>query len=223
MNIFNKGKYKINDNKENYGFFGNILNRENSNIIPVLITNYSTLSLENIKTNVKLKLLLNEGKEEKNISLNDSRIYYTDENINITIIEINPKLDGINSFLDIDDNIFKENIEQIYTNKNIYIIEKPHFKRDFISISSLDKINNNSIYYKLETAFGCIGSPIFNLENNKIIGIHMNKIDSKENYNICFKTIIDKFINRNEIIICMSLNQKSSKRDVYFINYEYNK
>ena len=62
---------KINDNKENYGFFCNILNRENSDIIPVLITNYTTLSLENIKTNVKLKLLLNEGKEEKNISLQE--------------------------------------------------------------------------------------------------------------------------------------------------------
>ena len=101
---------KINDNKENYGFFCNILNRENSDIIPVLITNYTTSSLENIKTNVKLKLSLNEGKEEKNISLNDSRIYYTDENINITIIEINPKLDGINSFLDIDDNIYLKKI-----------------------------------------------------------------------------------------------------------------
>ena len=76
----------------------------------MLITNYTTSSLENIKTNVKLKLSLNEGKEEKNISLNDSRIYYTDENINITIIEINPKLDGINSFLDIDDNIYLKKI-----------------------------------------------------------------------------------------------------------------
>ena len=101
---------KIVINKENYGFFCNILNRENSDIIPVLITNYTTSSLENIKTNVKLKLSLNEGKEEKNISLNDSRIYYTDENINITIIEINPKLDGINSFLDIDDNIYLKKI-----------------------------------------------------------------------------------------------------------------
>ena len=64
-------KIVINDNKENYGFFCNILNRENSDIIPVLITNYTTLSLENIKTNVKLKLLLNEGKEEKNISLQE--------------------------------------------------------------------------------------------------------------------------------------------------------
>ena len=70
----------------------------------------------------------------------------------------------------------------------------------------MDKINNNSIYCKLKTSFGCIGTPTFNLENNKIIGIRMNKIDSKENYNICFKTINDKFINRNEIIICMSLN-----------------
>ena len=215
-------KIVINDNKKGYGFFCNILNRINSNIIPVLITNYTTLSTEYIKTNEKLNILLNEEKEEKIIYLDDSRIYYTNENINITIIEINPRIDGIKDFLDLDDNIYKENMLPNYQNKKIYIIERPHFKRDFISISSLDKINNTNIECKLETCFGCIGTPIFNLDNDKIIGIHMNEIDSKENKNICFKTIIDNFINRNEIVLCISLNKKSSKKDVYFLNCENN-
>ena len=142
-------KIVINDNKKGYGFFCKILNRINSNIIPVLITNYTTLSTEYIKTNEKLNILLNEEKEEKNIYLDYSRIYYTNEKINITIIEINPRIDGIKDFLDLDDNIYKENMLSNYQNKKIYIIERPHFKRDFISISSLDKINNNNIECKM--------------------------------------------------------------------------
>lgn len=213
-------KILINNNKEGYGFFCQIMNRNKSNIIPVLITNYTTLSIEYIKTNENIKLLLNEDQEIKNIPLDDSRINYTNEEINITIIGINPKTDGINSFLEIDNNIFEDNLEKII--KNIYIIEKPHFKRDFISISPLKKINSNLIEYEIKTAFGCIGTPIFNLENNKIIGIHMNEIENKENKNICFKKIIDEFNKRNEIVICMSLNHKALKNNVYFINYEYN-
>ena len=163
------------------------------------------MSLEYIKKNQNIKILLNEGKETKNLLLDDSRLYYTNEEINITIIEIKEEIDGINSFLEIDDNIYeKNNLEEIYNNKYIYIVERPHFKRDFISLSLLQKINNDTMEYSVRTAFGCICSPIFNLENNKIIGIHMNEIEKNENKNICFKKIIEDFNNRNEIIILIT-------------------
>ena len=210
------------NNEEKYGFFCKITNRDKNNLIPVLITNYSTLSLEYIKKNKNIKLLLNEGQETKYLCLDDSRVYYTNKDINITIIGIKTEIDEINLFLEIDDNIYDESkIEDIYKNKYIYIIEKPHFKRDFISISLLQKINNNTIDYLIQTAFGCICTPIFNLENNKIIGIHMNEIESKENNNICFKKIIDIFNKRNEIIILMSLTSKACKKDVYYLNPEF--
>ena len=216
-------KIIINDNQEGYGFFCKIINREKSNLVPVLITNYSTLSLEYIKTNVTLKILLNEGQEIKYISLDEARINYTNEDINITIIEIKPKIDEINSFLEIDENLYENiNLNEIFNNKNIYIIERPHFKRDFISITQLQNINNNTLEYMVKTAFGCLGTPIFNLENHKIIGIHMNEIQSEKNYNICLKIVIDEFIKRNEIIICMSLNNKATKNNIYFLTYEYN-
>ena len=215
-------KIIINDDKTGYGFFCKICNRDKSNIIPVLITNYTTLSLEYIKTNINLKLLLNEDKETKSIPLNDSRIYYTNEDLdlNITIIGIKPELDEINTFLEIDENILEDNFDKIY--KDIYIIERPHFKSDYISICPLQQIRNNIIQYEIKTAFGCIGTPIFNLENNKIIGIHMNEIDSKENKNILFRNIIDAFNNRNEIIICISVINKKPKNNIYFLNDEIN-
>ena len=216
-------KIKIDDKEEKYGFLCKITNRDKNNKIPVLITNYSTLSLKYIKINKYLKISLNEDKETKNILLDDSRIYYTNKEMNITIIGIKEEIDEINSFLEIDDIIYEENnnIEDIYKNKFIYIVERPHFKRDFISISLLQKINNDTLDYSIRTAFGCICTPIFNLENNKIIGIHMNEIESKENKNICFKKIIEEFNKRNEIIVVISLpkNYKNKKgNNVYYIN-----
>ena len=214
-------KIIINDNKEGYGFFCRIQDREKSNLVPVLITNSSFLSLEYIKTNTSLKILLIEGIEEKYISLDDTRINYCNEELNIIIIEIKPKVDEINSFLEIDENLYEnENNDLVNLYKNIYIIERPHFKRDFISISPLEKMNNNTIEFKVNTAFGCIGTPIFNLDSHKIIGIHMNDIQSENNNNICFRNIINEFNKRNEINICMSLNHKAIKKNVYFLSPE---
>ena len=211
-------KIIINEIEVGYGFFCKICHREKSNILPFLITNYSILSLEYIKTNLNLKISLNEGNEIKTLSLNDSRIYYTNKDLNITIIEIKPDIDELNSFLEIDENIFGENIGETYKNKNIYIIEKPHFKRDFISISQLQNINNNTIEFLVQTAFGCRGTPIFNLDNNKIIGINMNENPKENNNNYCMRNIIDEFNKRNEIIICLS--NKKTKKNIYFLNCE---
>ena len=81
-------------------------------------------------------------------------------------------------------------------------------------------MNNNPIEFKVNTAFGCIGTPIFNLDSHKIIGIHMNDIQSESNNNICFTNIINEFNKRNEIIICMSLRHKAIKNNVYFLSPE---
>ena len=214
-------KIVIKDNKEGYGFFCRIQDRNESNFVSVLITNSSFLSLEYIKTNTSLKILLNEGKEEKYISLDDTRINYCNEELNISIIEVKPKIDEINSFLEIDENLYENmNNDLINLYKNIYIIERPHFKGDFISISPLEKMNNNIIEFKVNTAFGCIGTPIFNLDSHKIIGIHMNDIQSEKNNNICFINIINELNKRNEIIICMSLSHKAIKNNVYFLSPE---
>lgn len=212
-------KIVINDNKDRYGFFCRIQDREKSNLVTVLIANSTFLSLEYIKTNTSLKILLNEGKEEKCILLDDTRIYYCNDELNIIIIEIKPKVDEINSFLEIDENLYENNdLTNLYT--NIYIIERPHFKTDFISIFPLEKFNNNTIEFKVNTGFGCIGTPIFNLDSHKIIGIFMNDIYGEKSDNICFKNIIQEFNKRNEIIICLSLSHKATKNNVYFLSPE---
>ena len=225
-------KIIIDGSQKGYGFFCRIPNRENSNtnIIHVLITTISSLSLEQIKSRNHIELFLEEDKLSKKIIFNDSRVYYTNENMNLTFIEINPELDqiDINYFLDLDERIFEEDLNIVYKNKNIYMIERPHFQSDFIYISLIDEIDDRFLKFEAHTCFKCFCTPIFNLDNNKIIGINIddnNTYDHIINNSLCFKYIINEFIKRNEIIISMqlSLTRKKRKNDVYFISEEFNR
>jgi len=207
-------KIIIDNTQKGFGFFCHIPNRQkvnqNVNLIYTLITNESTLSLEYIKSKPYINLLLNEDKLNKQIALNDSRVYYTNESMNLTFIEINPDVDGIdkNYFFGLDDNIYKNDLKSIYKNKKIYIIERPHFQSDYIYISSIDEIDDKFLVFKAQTGFKCFCTPIFNLDNNKIIGINFddnNSYDHIINKSLCFKSIINEFHNRNEIIISTKL------------------
>ena len=225
-------KIVIDEKQKSYGFFCRIPNRKNSpnDLINILITRLSTLSLQYIKSKPYIELSLNEDKIIKKIILNDKRIYYTSENLNLTFIEIKPEVDEINSdyFLDIDEKIFEEDLNSIYKNKNIYIIEKPHFQTDYIHLSIINDIDDNLVKYETKTGFKCCYTPVFNLDNNKIIGIGIddnNTYENRYNNSLCFKSIINEFNNRNEIIISIDLMNKNRKKinDIYFISEEFNK
>ena len=226
-------KIMIDNAQKGFGFFCHIQNRkrarQNEDLIYMLITNESTLSLEYIKSKPNINLLLNEDKLNKQIALNDSRVYYTNESMNLTFIEINPDLDEIdkNYFFGLDDNIYEKDLNSIYKNKNIYIIERPHFQSDYIYISSIDEIDDKFLVFKAQTGFKCFCTPIFNLDNNKIIGINFddnNSYDHVINKSLCFKSIINDFHNRNEIIISTKLTYQSKKRKnvAYLISEEFN-
>jgi hypothetical protein len=68
------------------GFFVQI--PSGSKDMKVLITNNQLLGEEEFKKNTKIRLTLNNGKEEKVIKLDDQRKRYTNEISDITIIEI---------------------------------------------------------------------------------------------------------------------------------------
>ena len=56
-----------------------------------------------------------------------NRKKYTSEKYDTTIIEINPKNDNIdiNSFLEIDEGIYEDNLNQKYQYKSIYALHYP--------------------------------------------------------------------------------------------------
>jgi len=179
------------------GFFFKFPFPDQFKLLPVLITNNHVLDIVNLKTN-KIKIAMEDDAIEKEILLNNSRICYTNKDIDTTIIEIKPDLDGINNFLDIDENIYNENYEKIYKNKEIYILQYPNAQKSSFSLGIINNICKNKIIHKCSTEVGSSGSPILNLSNYKVIGVHRGG-NGTYNKGIFIKCIIDNFnkINKN--------------------------
>ena len=114
---------KIYNNCEGTGFFAKI--PYNSKLLPVLITNNHILNQNDISKNNSIILYLNNDKKEKILKLDDNRLKYTNEKLDITIIEIKENKDNLNNkYLELDDNIMNyfelnEKKEPNYIN-NIY-------------------------------------------------------------------------------------------------------
>ena len=105
-----KGICKIKNKKgKGTGFFFNIAH-ENCNI-PVMITASHVINQEIINEEKVINVIINDEDEKGNKYINidkTNRKIYTSEKYDIMIIEIKPKQDQINYFLEIDKNIFKE-------------------------------------------------------------------------------------------------------------------
>ena len=103
------------------------------------------------------------------IQINENRTIYSNEEFHITIIEIKPE-DKIDHFLDIDKNIFGE--INYFKDKSIYCIQYIKGMEVYVSYGILKDTEEYIIKHLCGTESGSGGSPIFNLETNKVIGIH---------------------------------------------------
>jgi len=135
------------------------------------MTNYHVLNEKYYNENNKINLLINDEDITKIIDLKMNRITYFNENYDITLIELNEN-DNINNFLELDDKLFRDNNEIIYENKTIYAIQYPQGRNAAVSYGLLTSIDKLEIKYTCSTENGSSGSPILNLETNKVIGIH---------------------------------------------------
>ena len=196
INQMKKNIFKIclNDGSKGTGFFCKIP-FINENVLNALITNNHVINLEM----EKITISINNDKEIKVIELNN-RIKYTNKEYDITIIEIKEK-DNINNYLELDENIMKKGSNKLYINNTIYIIQYPGGKQLGVSYGILYKIFEDKEYnfnHLCCTEEGSSGSPIINIINNKVIGIHKA---AKNNYNIglFINYAIEDFINKNII------------------------
>ena len=117
------------------------------NLLPTLITNNHVLSENNIEINQKIEYSFNDNTEFNSILIDENRKKYTNENYDITIIEIKPEEDkiDINSFLEIDEGIYEENINEKYKQKTIYILHYPQSGKIKISHGVIKYINDYNI------------------------------------------------------------------------------
>ena len=230
INIYNQIKnncicaipYFINDNINILnGFFCYIPYKNKK--ITVLMTSWDTINFYNSYD--KLIFIIDNYKTSKTIKMNKNRILYSSETFNLAIIEIYPE-DNLNeiNFLELDENLFENNSEIIYENKSLYILYYQKEKGALISYGSLNKKVSHNLIHLCKVEESSEGAPILNLENNKVIGIH---ISSKKNpyYN---KGIFLKYpINdlnkiKNQIKIIVKVNEDDISKEVYFLNQDNN-
>ena len=150
------------------GFFTKILFK--NKLLPVLITNNHVLEEKDIKDNEIIELTMYNKKENRNkdilIKIDNSRIRYTNSEIDITIIEIKPEEDKINSnYLEIEE---EEMTEKEYRKRSIYILHYPNKK--YVSYGLINELREyKTIIHYCNTEDGSSGSPIY----KNIIMVHI--------------------------------------------------
>ena len=143
---------------------------------------------------------------------------YTNEKLDITIIEIKENKDKLNNkYIELDDNIinyFKSNenkkcnyLNNIYCNESIYSINYPEDKDIVVSYGQPPKINESDINHKCCTKPGSSGSPILLINNQKLIGIHYGSCDHYE-------------FNKGTLIIYSIIEFQKIKNNLLMINKE---
>ena len=175
------------------GFFCKISLPNQNNKLNVLITNNHIID-ENIIENKEITTIYINN-EFKKLKLNN-RIIYTDKKYDITIIEI--KIDDkikCDYFEYEKNDIIENNIKE-----SIYILHYPGDENISVSYGIINKIylNEYEFIHYCSTDNGSSGSPIINLKNKKIIGIH--KGTNKEyNLGTFLNFPINNFIKENYI------------------------
>ena len=169
-------------------------------LLPVLITNHHVIKIDE-KNNINIIefSINNRNNKKQKIEIDNSRKIYSNEKRDITIIEIKPK-DGINDYLELDDDPNNQILESKFENKPVYII---HYPREDLSVSYgiiKEVIKQEQIKHLCSTDDGSSGSPILSLKSFKIIGIHCGADKYYDfNYGSFIKYKINEFhyINSN--------------------------
>ena len=186
------------------GFFC-IIYLDNNKPMPVLFTCYHVLNEDYIEKNQFLyfNFLYNGNNTKGSIDLKIKRIFYLDEDLDVTIIEIKEEDNmDIYSFFEMDNSIILNNPNILH--HNVYLL---HFPSGFESIqysqgviSGLIKNVNFTTDYS--TKPGSSGSPIFDYKSNLVIGMHQKaKKEEKIGSGIILKYAVNKFtkVNKEEI------------------------
>ena len=220
-----KGRIVNGKQLEGTGFFCKI--DYEYELIPVLITNFHVIDDDYMKNKSEIIIYINGDLKKINID-EKSKIYSSvKEEYDIMIIKLNEE-DEIRDFLEIDQNIFKDDSTTSYEQQSIYILHYPG--RSNISISfgcGIEHSNKFDIKHLCNTEGGSSGGPIINLTTNKVIGIHKGAINDKDKktiYNIgtYMKYPLDELnkneIRGNQIRMKLKINGNDIKKEIYFLD-----
>ena len=103
-------KIKINTIIKGTGFFCLIPFPDRCNLLPVIITSSNVLTEHDINIGKTIELLIKNLEESVYINMTVDRKTYTNTKIGITIIEIKQNELNVNNFLEIDDQIYSDKL-----------------------------------------------------------------------------------------------------------------
>ena len=204
----------INGNSSGTGFFCKI--EFEGKLIPVLITNYHVVNDAFMNQNTKLTFYIKNDLHSINID-KDSKIYSSiRDKYDMMIIRL--KEGEVNNYLEIDENIFKDESIYNYKNEGIYILHHPNAEEAKVSFGSgIEKENDYDIKHKCHTEPGSSGGPILSKITNKVIGIHKGSKTKygKSDYNLgtFLKYPLNKLKNKRE----PKENEVSKNNNYYLI------
>ena len=179
-----------------------------------LATNNHIIDIDNIKKeNNIINLILSNG-EKKYLKITKDRKRYSNEILDITLIEIIKKKDEIeeDNFLELDnldefysldlvkdEDKFKNLLKNKYHTKRIYNISYPETEV-LVSYGNADNVyegkGDYAFPHSCETKKGSSGSPILLLENDsfKVFGIHCAALTKAKNRGVIIFPAIKEFI-----------------------------
>ena len=206
------------------GFFCKIpLSKDN--FFPAFITNNHLIDEKYLEEKENISIKMDNGINFNFMSISlKNKFKLTNKDYDVTIVEINPNIDKIKDFLEFDDNIFND--PKHYVGNSIYVLHYPiEFAKDKVAVSYgiIKEINKEEEYdfnHYCSTTKGSSGSPILNLSNNKVVGIH--KLSSNEEFNMGaflyypLKEFIDKYkINEKEKEKKKEKKEKEKERRIF--------
>ena len=200
----------------------------NNNIL-VLITSSKIIDENFFACNNTIDISI----QNKIITIEFGETKYLNTSLGLSIIEIKANKNKKLKFIEFDDNLYKKDSEFLYNNKvSIYNIQYKNENDAYISYGIINKINKSEIIFSCNINSNSNISPIFNLSNNKIIGLYKNnsKYFAK---GILFDFIINGFIKeykyskrafkynndlKNEIKILINVGPKDVNKQIYFLD-----
>ena len=185
------------DESQGTGFFCRIPFPDMNNMLTVLITNNHIINEELLyEDDAEILIYTENDKNTKKINLNN-RIKYTNNHYDITIIEIKEQ-DKIFDYLELDDNILENLLNNSHTNLNdsfadetVYLLQYPEgiLSVSYGVVKNLHEDNKYIFTHMCSTKGGSAGSPVLNLNTNKVMGIHHSGISKK---NIAQGTLLNE-------------------------------
>ena len=179
----------------------------------VLITNNHIIDEAYILRNNIILISINN--DEKHLKLNlKGRTIYTNKEFDTTIIQIN-EMDNINHFLEINEEMLNS-FDYIYSRISIYMLHYPWGEEVMASYGLVKENIDQNIYYYSSSDKGSSGSPLLDIKNHKVIGIHSGyHFKLKMNLGTLLSYPINEFNNDINII-----KEFKDYKDVDFTNLQ---